>query len=244
MLNRKSNVQPVVEPAESGMSFTLAGALAGAKLSIPVAVGVFTYGLVFGVLAGQSGLSLLEVIMMSGLVFAGASQLTALGLWTAPLPIFIIIFTTLIVNLRHILMGAALRPYFSGLTRLQRYVSFFFLSDESWALTIAQYARGSRNGAFMLGSGVTVLSAWLGSTALGRGLGSIINDPAQWGLDFAFTAVFISLLVGMWKGKPDLIPWLVAAGVAVATYYLIPGKWYILSGGVAGSLVGAWLHAD
>jgi predicted branched-subunit amino acid permease len=55
-----------------------------------------------------------------------------------------------------------------------------------------------------------------------------------------FTAVFTALLVGLWKGKTDLLPWAVAAGVAVAAAQWLPGKWYILLGGLAGSLVGAW----
>ena len=69
--------------------------------------------------------------------------------------------------------------------------------------------------------------------------GSAMADPARFGLDFAFTAVFISLLAAMWKGKADLAPWLAAALVAWTASVVLPGKWYILCGGVAGGLVGA-----
>jgi predicted branched-subunit amino acid permease len=67
----------------------------------------------------------------------------------------------------------------------------------------------------------------------------VVEDPARWGLDFAFTAVFLALLAGMWKGRGDLVPWGVAAVVAVAASGLLPGYWYVLLGGLAGSLMGA-----
>ena len=77
---------------------------------------------------------------------------------------------------------------------------------------------------------------------MGGLLGNTIQDPSQWGLDFAFTAVFIALLVGLWTGKKDLIPWIVAGVVAVVASQILPGKWYILLGGLAGSLIGAWQY--
>ena len=59
------------------------------------------------------------------------------------------------------------------------------------------------------------------------------------GLDFGFTAVFLALVAGLWRGRSDLLPWAVAAAVAVAGHLLLPGQWYVLLGGLAGSLVGA-----
>jgi 4-azaleucine resistance transporter AzlC len=221
------------------VTFDLAGARAGARRSIPIALSIFVYGLVFGVLARQAGLSIIECLLMSGLVFAGASQFVALGLWISPLPVVTIILTTLIVNLRHLLMGAALRPWLSRLPATRAYGTLFFLNDESWALTMGEFARGGRNAAFLLGSGLAAFAAWSGATLVGRTAGSALQDPARWGLDFAFTAVFIALLVGLWKGKSDLLPWAVATIVAVITARWLPGKWYILLGGLAGSLAGA-----
>jgi 4-azaleucine resistance transporter AzlC len=225
------------------LGFDLAGALEGARLSVGIAVSVFTYGLVFGVLAQQAGLSLAEALLMSGLVFAGGSQFAVMGMWVYPLPIFNIVLTALVVNLRHLLMGASISPWLSRIKPWQRYVSVFFITDESWALTMGQYAKNKGNGAFLLGSGFTIFVAWNGATVTGRWLGGILPDPAKWGLDFAFAAVFIALLVGMWKGKASLLPWVVAGVVSVVTAQLLPGsKWYILVGGLAGSLVGAWQH--
>jgi 4-azaleucine resistance transporter AzlC len=222
------------------VTFTRAGLAVGVRRTLPIALGDFAFGIVFGVVARQAGLSLSESVLMSGMVFAGAAQFIAIGLWTAPLPIVSLIVTTLVVNLRHLLMGAALRPWFARLAPGKAYGSLFFLTDETWALAMRDYAAGARDAAFVLGSGLTLWAAWTSSAGAGYLLGAGLGDPARWGLDFMFTAVFTALLVGLWKGKADLLPWAVAAGVAVAAAQWLPGKWYILLGGLAGSLVGAW----
>jgi len=101
------------------VTFTLRGALQGAKRCLPIEVSGFAIGLVFGVLAGQAGLSVAESFLMSALVYSGAAQFVVLGLWGTPLPVAGIALTTLVVGLRHLLMGAALSPFFSKLPRLE-----------------------------------------------------------------------------------------------------------------------------
>jgi len=215
--------------------------LLGARLFLPVAISIASYGIVWGVLAGQAGLSLLEVTVMSGLVFAGASQFVALDMWTTPgnLPIVSIVLAVGIVNLRVMLMSATLRPLVAHLPLPKALAAMFFVSDEQWAMTMAEVRKGGGSVAFLLGTGVTSWIAWLGSTVLGRALGAFIDDPTRYGLDFAFTATFLALLLGMWRGRGDLVPWLVAALVAIATAQLVEGNWYIIAGGLAGSLAGA-----
>ncbi|HEV8192940.1 MAG TPA: AzlC family ABC transporter permease [Ktedonobacterales bacterium] len=228
---------------EDKVTFTWQGLLDGARMILPLAFGAFTYGVVFGVLARQAGLSPVEALLMSSLVFAGASQFVALGLWTLPLPVVALIVTTLIVNLRHVLMGAALRPWFGRLSAPHAYGSMFFMTDENWAMTTRQFASGSRDAALLLGSGLTLFVAWVSATLVGEVAGAVVPDPTAIGLDFVFTAVFLSLLIGLWRGRSDLLPWLAAAVVALAAAYWLPGKWYILLGGLVGGLVGAWRHA-
>ena len=210
-------MQPPLDGDEAPpVTFTRAGLAAGLRQMVPLAIGIFTYGLVFGVLSRQVGLSLLESLLMSSLVFAGSAQFVALGLWTAPLPVLQIVFTTLVVNLRHLLMGAAVYPWLSRVPAPLAFTSVFFMTDESWALTMRRLAGGYRDIAFLLGSGIMTFVAWVGSTLAGRALGGVIQDPTQWGLDFAFTAIFLALLAGFWRVKSDLLPWLVALGVVVA----------------------------
>ena len=212
----------------------------GALRFVPVAISVAAYGLVWGVLAGQKGLSLAEVALMSGLVFAGASQFVALDMWQPEaLPIASIVVATLIVNLRLVLMSATMRPLVAHLPPWRALATMFFVSDESWAMTMGERDRGGAGLAFFLGTGVLCWLSWLGSTLIGRLVGSVIEDPTSLGLDFAFTATFLALLLGMWKGRTDLVPWIVGGLVAVLVSRLIEGNWYIIAGGLAGSLAGA-----
>lgn len=216
------------------------GFFLGLRMFVPVGLSIAAYGLVWGVLAGQAGLSALEVLLMSGLVFAGASQFVALESWTpGNLPILAIIVTTAIVNLRMLLMTATLRPLTAHLPTWKALASVYLVADENWAMTMAEVAKGRGGIAFLVGSGVCSWIAWTGSTLAGRLLGAVIDDPTRYGLDFAFTATFLVLLLGMWKDRSDLIPWLVAALTAIVTASLVPGNWYIIVGGLAGSLAGA-----
>jgi len=231
-------------PTEERVTFGLAGAARGARQTLPLAVSALVVGGVFGVLARRAGLGLPEASLMSALVFAGASQFVALGLWAAPLPVLTILLTTLVVNLRHLLLGAALRPWLGRLSALKTYGSAFFLVDESWALTIREFAAGKRDAAFLLGSGLLMFVAWVGGTVAGQLVGATLPDGIRQGLDFAFTAVFLALVVGMWKGKASLLPWGVAAAVAIAAAHWLPGQWYILLGALAGSVAGAVGRAD
>ena len=92
---------------------------------------------------------------------------------------------------------------------------------------------------FCSAAGLCVQTAWCAGTLSGHRLGAIIANPEAYALDFVFVAVFTALLVSLWRGKTDIIPWLVAAGLALLAYHLLPGKWYIVVGGVGGALVAA-----
>ena len=148
-------------PSFGRLPFTLSGVLAGYRACVPVAFGVAVYGVLFGLLARQKGLSWIEAQSMSLFVFAGASQLIALDLWSADLDIFSLIVTTFIVNLRHVLMGASLSPQLLQLTAGKAFGSLFFMTDESWALALTRWAEDRRraaasDGAFLLGAGLAV----------------------------------------------------------------------------------------
>jgi predicted branched-subunit amino acid permease len=212
----------------------------GVRMFLPVAVSIAAYGVVWGVLAGQAGLSVLEVALMSGLVFAGASQFVALDMWTpGALPVLSIIIAAGIINLRMLLMSATLRPLVGHLSLPRQLGAMFFVSDEQWAMTMAEVRKGKGSVAFLLGTGALSWFAWMGSTLCGRVLGAFIDDPTRYGLDFAFTATFLALLLGMWRGRGDLVPWIVGALAAILTSRLIEGNWYIIVGGLVGSFAGA-----
>ncbi|WP_222913707.1 AzlC family ABC transporter permease [Natrinema sp. SYSU A 869] len=219
------------------VEFSLGGVRDGFIGCVPIALGVAGYGIVFGVLAHQAGLSVAEAAFMSATVLAGAAQLIAIELWETPIPILAVIGTTFIVNLRYVLMGAALRPWFSQLSPAKAYGSVFFTADENWALTMGKLKSGSHQGAYLLGSGLAIWSFWIIATVIGAIAGGVIGEPSQYGLDFILTAVFIAIAVGLWEGKSSLLPWIASFGIAVLSAQFLPGRWYILFGGVAGSLV-------
>lgn len=230
--------------ASEPVLFNRSGLMLGMQLCLPIALSVFTYGLLFGVLARQAGLHVLETLLMSSFVLSGSAQFVALELWRMPLPVGTLIFTTLVLNLRHVLMGMALRPWFAQLSPRAAYTSLFFMADENWALAMRHFAQGGRHAAVLLGSGLLLFVAWVGASCSGHLLGGSIPDPSRWGVDFAFTAVLLALLIGLFKQKSDIVPWVVAAGVAIIAAWWLPGKWYVLIGGLAGSVAGAMQHAD
>lgn len=214
--------------------FSVAGFQAGFLECLPVALGVAGYGLVFGMLAQQAGLSVAEAALMSATVLAGAAQLIVIELWTAPIPVVAILVTTLIVNLRYVLMGAALRPWFGQLSAPKAYGSVFFTADENWALTMGQLKSGRQQGAFLLGSGLAIWVFWVLATVAGALLGRGIVNPGQYGLDFVLTAVFLAIGVELWEGQSNLLPWASAMGMAIVSAHFFPGRWYILLGAATG----------
>ena len=135
------------------------------RLFLPVAISIASYGVVWGVLAGQAGLTPLEVVLMSGLVYAGASQFVAIDMWSPlSLPVASIVVATAVINLRMLLMTATLRPQFEHLPRWRALLAMFLVSDEVWAMTMAEHAKGGGGAAFMLGAGTLAWIGWGGSS--------------------------------------------------------------------------------
>jgi len=223
-------------PALSGLE----AARLGAVQTLPVALSVLAYGMVYGLLTREAGMDWQEAVLMSGLVFAGSAQFVALEMWTHPLPVAALAATTLVVNLRHVLMGASLAPWLQRMPAGRLCPLMFVLVDESWALSLGALHRGAAGVGYLAGSGALLWLTWLTATVSGRLAGQAVPDPEALGLDFAFTAVFLALLAGLWRGRGDLPAWLVAAATALAAHHFLPGKWYILAGGLAGSLTGLW----
>lgn len=224
---------------EQRISWTADGFRRGVLASIPIGVSVATYGVVFGVLARQVGLTFFELVLMNVLVFAGSAQFAALDLWDYPLPVLAITTTTLLINLRLVLLGASIRPWLDGFPPRRVYPMLHMLNDESWAVAMQRYGRGVRDAGFLVGALVIVAGCWMSSVPVGFLVGGQIGDPARLGLDFAFVTVFAAMLFGSWRGRFDLVPWSVAALAAWVASVLLPGTWYVVIGGLAGCIAGA-----
>lgn len=217
---------------------------AGFIANLPVAASVAAYGSVLGVLAAQKKLAWTELLFMNLSVFAGSAQFVMVDMWTPPLPIFEITLAVLVINLRYLLVGASLRPIFYGKSLGHKCGIMHFVADENWAVTMAAHRRGEASTYYLLGGGLCVMSAWSFGTVMGHQMGAAISNPEAYALDFAFIAVFTALAFSMWQGKRNLIPWLSAVILAVLAEKMLPGKWYVLIGGMGGALIAALLSKE
>jgi len=219
---------------------TADGIRRGMRATVPMGISVATYGVVFGILARQVGVTMPENILMNVFVFAGAAQTAALDQWSHPLPIFSIVMTVLLINLRLLLLGASVRPWIGSLPPNRAYPLLHILFDEGWAIAMNARRHGERDIGFFVGCNLAVGIAWLPAIVIGHLAGGELGDPATVGLDFAFTTVFAAMLFGGYRSRFDLVPWSASALCAMAGYWLLPGTWYVLLGGIAGFAVGAW----
>lgn len=214
---------------------------AGARRSLPLQVGVVPFALVVGILAQGQGLSLLEVTLMSALCYAGSAQLLALGHWGVPAPVLGAATAAFIVNLRLALMGPVMGPWLDRIRGWRLWASLFVMADQNWALSVAEMQAGRWDAGFLFGSGALMWVVWVASTAVGHLLGSALRPPPGHPIFFAALAVFVSILVLMWRGRRDLLPWAVAGAGAILIARLLPGtSWHIVGGALLGSAVGVW----
>jgi 4-azaleucine resistance transporter AzlC len=214
---------------------------AGFAANLVVAASVAAYGSVLGLLAAKKGLSWFELLAMNLSVFAGSAQFVIVDMWLPPLPVVEITLAVMVINMRYLLIGASLNPLFIGRSLGHKVLFIHLVADENWAMTMARFHKEKITTYFLLGGGLCVQTAWCAGTMAGHRLGAVITNPEQFGLDFAFVAVFTALVFGFWRGRQDLLPWLITALLAIATEKLVPGKWYILTGGVGGALLTALL---
>ncbi|WP_224984375.1 AzlC family ABC transporter permease [Geomonas agri] len=208
----------------------------GARANVPVAASAMAYGSVLGVLAAQKGLSWLDMMYMNTAVFAGAAQFVMVDMWSNHMPIFEMTLAVLVINLRYLLIGASLGPLFSGRGLLHKIGMMHLVADENWAVTMSEQRNGTATTWFLFGGGIFLYLAWSSGTLIGLLGGGFITRPEDYALDFAFTAVFTALAVGLWRGKSDVLPWIVAGVAALLAHKFLPGKWYIVAGGLAGAI--------
>lgn len=211
--------------------------LAGTRSIFPLVLAALPIGFVFGTVAAGKGLSALETVLMSALVFAGGSQFVAMDLWTHPASWSALGFAALLVNLRHILMGASLERSLGAFRLWQKVPALLIMADENWALAEARARRQRLTPAYYLGLALPFYTGWVLASLGGALFGALLGDVAVYGLDFAFPAVFIVLLMGFWKGSETGLVLLASAVASLTVHSLVPGAWYIAAGAVAGLAV-------
>ncbi len=214
---------------------------AGALAILPAAIAVVPFGLLLGALAAKKGLSPLEVALMSASMFAGSAQFVAVDFWQHPAPWAFLTLTALTINLRHVMMGASLSRHLGAFPPASRPLWIFFLADEIWAMAERRAANAELTPAYYAGLAMTLYLNWVCWSTAGSLFGSAMGDPVTYGFDFAFTAIFIGLIIGFWKGPSTAVVMVASALAAIAAERFVGGAWYILIGGIAGIVVAAVL---
>lgn len=217
-----------------------AALLAGARDTFPLLVGGWPFGIIFGALAVTSGFSPLAAAAMSAFVFAGSSQFIAVGLFASATPLPVILLTTFVVNLRHMLYSATLAPHLSKLPRAWLLPLGFWLTDESFVFAAKHFSEhedSPHKHLYLLGSEIAMYADWQLVTWIGILAGQSIQDPSSWGLDFAMVVTFIGMLVPLVKDRPALASVLVA-GVSALLARGLPNQLGLLVAALLGIAAG------
>lgn len=224
------------------MNETTKSLWAGVQAEFPLLVGVFPFGMIYGALAMNAGLSSAAAQLMSSIVFAGSSQFVTVQLVHESAPVFVIILTIAVVNLRHMLYSASLAPYLKDLSPRWKVLLSYLLTDEAYAPSIIKFEKEGITPLshwFMLGAGFALWFTWQVSTAVGIFLGAKI--PESWQLDFALPLTFIAMVIPVLKNKAFVAAALSAGLVALLANNL-PFKLGLILAALTGIFVGTMLE--
>jgi 4-azaleucine resistance transporter AzlC len=206
----------------------------GFRVAAPFLPAAFVLGASFGVLALASGFSAAAAVVMSATTFAGSAQVATVSLLGTGGSIAAAVVAALLLNTRYAPIGMTIaRTFRGGVPR--RFVESQLVVDESWALAGGGGERFDR-GVF-LGVAVGLWFAWVGGTAVGTGLGGIVDDTSAFGLDGAFAALFLALLLSQLKSRRAVAAALAGAAIAAVLVPFTPPGVPIIAA-TAGVLVG------
>ena len=213
----------------------------GFRDGAPFVLVIIPFATLFGVLATEAGLNVFETLAFSVVVIAGAAQFTALQLMSENVPTAIVLLSALAVNLRMAMYSASLTPYLGAAPLWQRAIAAYFLVDQTYACSVAQYERDPamtvpQRLAYFAGVASPVCPLWYVFTLVGAVIGAQI--PESWALDFALPITFLALVTPMLRTPAHVV----AALVAIVVSLVAAGAPYSLGlffAGIAGMIAGA-----
>ena len=195
---------------------------------IPLTIPVIPFGIIYGVIAIEIGLSPLVAFCMSFIIFAGSSQIAFAQLFSAGASPLVMISSVAVINSRHFLYGAVLSQYLNKLNCYWKILLSYLMTDQAFSVSLSYLKKNhkKKNAHFhMLGSGLTLWFLWQLSTLAGIILGNIV--PEQLGLTFAIPLTFLSLIISELRKKDHLIV-IAVSGLASLALYDFPFKIYII----------------
>jgi branched chain amino acid efflux pump len=208
--------------------------------AIGIAASAIAFGFVYGLAAQRAGLSPLDVVAMSVVVFAGAAQFAAIGYITGGLAWPAIVLLTALLNARHLLYSAALAPWLRDVPPLRRAVMAHLLTDEAFALSLAHFTRIGRTderGYWIAGIGSDFIP-WILATLAGVLIGQEIPSPERFGLDIVFPAAMVGLAAGLISGRREVVAAIAGAVLGVVVGLLVSPSLGIIAGGLLGPAAG------
>jgi predicted branched-subunit amino acid permease len=195
----------------------------GIRATAQVAAGTGAWGLMMGVAMVKSGMSSLEAVLMTLLVYAGSAQLAAIPLIIAGAPLWVILATAFCVNLRFMVFSLHLRPFLMHLPRWRRIVNGFMTADMTYAIFTRRYQQVATDDAgrlaqeaYLAGNYFLTWTTWVGASIAGIFLGNLI--PTEWGLGFAGLLCLVGILCSLANTPLRILAALVAGAVAIAAY--------------------------
>ncbi|REK56556.1 MAG: branched-chain amino acid ABC transporter permease [Thermobacillus sp.] len=211
---------------------------------VPTLLGYLSIGFAAGVIEATAGMSLLEIGLLSLFLYAGSAQFITAGMVMAGAPVASIVVTVFFVNLRHLLLSAALAPNFATYSPLRNFLIGAQLTDETFGVAAGKLNGGERHAdRWMFGLNVTAHANWIIANLLGALIGGWIADPERYGLHYALPAMFIGLaamIVTQRKQyKRDLLVIACAAGGFALAFIWLPGHVAVMAGAVLAAIAGA-----
>ena len=213
----------------------------GFKQATPIIIGFIPVGFTFGVLATKYGLSAFSTIFMSFIVLAGSSQFIAISLFGAAVSPLTIILTTFIVNLRHLLMSAAIAPHVGHMGKLKKAIFGFELIDESFAIHMANIEKNTFADTQAFTINLIAHTCWVGGTALGVFGAHLVTDIKPLGFDYALPAMFVALLIWQLRSNMHIIVAAISSISALTLYLLGAQQLCVILAAIIGATAGVVL---
>ncbi len=207
---------------------------------IPLTIPVIPFGIIYGVVGVELGLSPLVTFAMSFIIFAGSSQIAFAQLYTAGASPLVMISSVLAINSRHFLYSAVLAQYLNKLNLYWKILLSYLMTDQAFSVSLSYFKKNQKktfSHYHMLGSGFTLWLLWQISTLLGIVLGNVI--PEALGLEFAIPLTFLSLIIAELKKYDHLLIIIISGAISLVTYNF-PLKVYIILSAFVG-LVAAFI---
>ncbi|TAK39281.1 MAG: branched-chain amino acid ABC transporter permease [Betaproteobacteria bacterium] len=220
------------------MHLERAAVAAGTRASLPVLLGIAPFGMICGVAMVAGGIPPLSAVLMSVLVFAGASMLAATQLLAAGAPVALVVLTAFFVNLRFMMYSASMRLHLGAVPVGWRLLAACMLADNPYALSLARFADHPADRdklAFFLGAAAPVWLCWQLAVILGVLVGARL--PVTWQLEFAAPLAFIAISVPLLRDRA-MIAAAAAAGVTVVLAHGLPLRLGLMLAALAGIAAG------